>query len=130
MIEEKSHELDRKLENLRAFIEDNKDVDAFLEQSRGFTDSLVQRAEDSEKKAWKVGYAAGALAFLAVAAVLGLTPLKTVVPPKVLMVDKETATVSELQTLEEVRVSVEEASTRKAVNDFMLARENYTFDTA
>jgi type IV secretion system protein VirB8 len=123
-------QLDRKLEDLRAFIEDNKDVEAFLEQSRGFTDSEVQHAQSSEKKAWKVAYAAGGLAFLAVAAVLGLTPLKTVVPPKVLMVDKATATVTELQTLEEVRVSIEEASTRKALNDFLLARENYTFDTA
>jgi type IV secretion system protein VirB8 len=123
-------QLDRKLEDLRAFIEDNKDVDAFLEQSRGFTDSEVQNAKDREKKAWQVTYAFGGLAFLAVAAVLGLTPLKTVVPPKVLMVDKETATVTELQTLEEVRVTMEEAATRKALNDFLLARENYTFDTA
>jgi type IV secretion system protein VirB8 len=123
-------QLDRKLEELRAFIEDNKDVDAVLEQSRGFTDSEVQNAKDSEKKAWKVTYAFGGLAFLAVAAVLGLTPLKTVVPPKVLMVDKATATVTELQTLEEVRVTMEEAATRKALNDFLLARENYTFDTA
>lgn len=122
----------KKVENLRALIEavDPKELEAILEQSQGFADSEVQHAMDSEKKAWRVAGAFGGISVLLAGALIVLMPLKTVVPPKVLMVDKQLATVTELQTLDEVRVSMEEAATRKALNDFILARENYTHETA
>jgi type IV secretion system protein VirB8 len=121
-----------KVESLRALIEliDPKELETILEQSHGFADSQVMAAHASESKAWKVSAAFGAVSLALAGAIIVMMPLKTVVPPKVLLVDKELATVSEMQTLEEVRVSVQEAATRKAVNDFILARESYTKDTA
>lgn len=121
-----------KVESLRALIEtvDPNDLEAILEQSQGFADSEVQRAKDGETKAWRVAGAFGGIAGLMAIAITSMMPLKTVVPPKVLVVDKQLATVTELQSLDEVKVTMEEAATRKALNDFILAREGYTYDTA
>jgi type IV secretion system protein VirB8 len=72
----------------------------------------------------------GAVCLSLAGAIIVMMPLKTIMPGKVLLVDKELATVSEMQTIEEVRVDMQDAATRKAVNDFILARESYTKDTA
>jgi type IV secretion system protein VirB8 len=118
--------LDDKLETLRTFIEDNKDLEEFLAQSRGFADSQVQQAQRSERQAWRVAYAGGGLAVIAMLTVMGLTPLKTVTPSEVLVLDKSTGATSALQKLEEVIVSEEDVIMRKGINDFMLARASYT----
>lgn len=121
-----------KVETLRALVElvDSKELETVLAQSHGFADSQVLAANASENKAWKVAWAAGGLSLVLAGAIIVMMPLKTILPPKVLLVDKTMATVTELQTLDEVRVSVQEAATRKALNDFILAREGYTKDTA
>jgi type IV secretion system protein VirB8 len=62
-------------------------------------------------------------------ALVGLTPLKTV-QLEVLVLDKSQGTIQPLQSLAEVQVDIDDVFTKKFITDFMLARENFTFDTA
>lgn len=62
-------------------------------------------------------------------ALVALTPLKTVQLEAIVM-DKSQGTIQPLQRLDEVQVTLDDVFTKKFLTDFMLARENYTFDTA
>lgn len=105
------------------------DLQAYFDDAARWEDDRQRRAERSEKRAWRVALGAGVIALMAVGAVMGLTPLKTV-KTEVLVMDKSTGQVQPLQSLEEAQVSLPEVFHRKFINDFMLARENYTYDTA
>lgn len=96
---------------------------------RSWETDRVARAMTSARRAWTVAAFAGLLALLAVLAVCFLTPLKTV-ENNLLVMDKSQGTIEPLQKLDVVIANVDEIFTRKFISDFMLARENYTYDTA
>ncbi|EBW2268509.1 type IV secretion system protein [Salmonella enterica] len=58
----------------------NKETREYLRRSNSFHQSIVEKCERSEKRAWRVTYSSLLIAFLAVGAVCGLTPLKQVIP--------------------------------------------------
>lgn len=62
-------------------------------------------------------------------ALIFLTPLKTVQLEAIVM-DKSQGLIQPLQRLEEVQASLDDVFTKKFITDFMLSRENYTYDTA
>lgn len=105
------------------------DLQAYFEEAARWEDDRQLWAERSEQRAWRVAMGAGLIALTAVGAVIGLTPLKTV-KTEVLLLDKSTGQIQPLQALAEAQVDLPEVFHRKFINDFMLARENYTYDTA
>lgn len=58
----------------------NKETLNYLKSSNTFHASLVERAERSEKRAWRFSYASMVITLMAVGAVCGLTPLKELIP--------------------------------------------------
>lgn len=102
---------------------------SIYEGGRSWETDRVARAITSARRAWTVAAFAGLLALLAVLAVCFLTPLKTV-ENNLLVMDKSQGTIEPLQKLDVVIANVDEIFTRKFISDFMIARENYTYDTA
>lgn len=121
--------LEQHLEALKSFLESNKELEKYLEKSTSWSDSRIELLEKSETKAWRVTYASSGFTFLTLIALICLLPLKTV-KTEILKVDKLTGKVEPLETLKESQITMDEAVTKKFIYDFMLARENYTFDTA
>src|SRR5690606_41218362 len=68
----------------------SEDVAAWLEQSRGLERDHLGELVTSRKRAWQVAMGAGLIAFAAVAAGAGLTPLQP--PPEASAVRVDTAT--------------------------------------
>lgn len=122
--------LSEKLENLREYIEANKDVDDYLAKAQGFSDARIEAAEKSELKAWRVASAAGGGLGLSLLALVMLFPLKETPPPEVLVMEKTTGMVRPLLRVEEIQISADEIWTRKWTTEFVLARESYTYATA
>ena len=89
----------------------------------------VARALASARRAWVVAGVSAVIATASVLAVCVLTPLKTI-QTNLIVMDKSTGHIEPLVSPAEIRENVDDIFTRKFVSDFMLARENYTFDTA
>lgn len=89
----------------------------------------VARALASARRAWVVAGVSAAIATASVLAICVLTPLKTI-QTNLIVMDKSTGHIEPLVSPAEIRENVDDIFTRKFVSDFMLARENYTFDTA
>ena len=106
----------------------NEKSDLFT-AGRSWETDRVARAMTSARRAWTVAAFAGLLALLSILAVVFLTPLKTV-ENNLLVMDRSQGTIEPLQKLDVVIANVDEIFTRKFISDFMLARENYTYDTA
>lgn len=108
----------------------NTDKDTTLfERGRSWESDRVARAMLSARRAWMVAAFAGLLALISILAVCFLTPLKTV-ENNLLVMDRSQGTIEPLQKPDVVIAQIDEIFTRKFISDFMLARENYTYDTA
>lgn len=107
----------------------NQPDKVLLAEGRSWDTDRVARAMTSARRAWAVAAFAGLLALLAILAVCFLTPLKTV-ENNLLVMDKSQGTIEPLQKVDVVTAKIDEIFTRKFISDFMLARENYTYDTA
>ena len=124
--------LQKRLNELRPFIEAHDDIQVLLENSASWADSEAEAKEKSRVTAWRV--AIGASAFALLSLVVALTAVATVFrpapPPEILRVDKTTGVTERLISLKEFQQTPEEATIRRNIATFMRARENYTFDTA
>ena len=99
------------------------EVAEYLEAARSWDLDRVQQVERGARRAWQVAALACALTVLALAAVAGLTPLKSV-EPFVIRVDNTTGIVDVVPVLAG-RAEVPEAVTRYFVTQYVQLRERY-----
>jgi type IV secretion system protein VirB8 len=99
------------------------EVAEYLEAARGWDLDRTQSAERSARRAWRVAAAALLLTALALVAVAGLTPFKTVAP-FVIRVDNATGVVDVVPALEG-SASEAQAVTRYLVTQYVIVRERY-----
>ncbi|MEY7395827.1 virB8 family protein [Pantoea stewartii] len=126
---EESEEL-ASLAKLKRFLQENEDLDNLVASINSWEQNELKQSRDGERKAWRVAFGLGGLLGLSLIAIATMMPLKKVMPPATVVMDKSQGEVFPLQSLDEVKIPLDSAFARKAINDFMLARENYTYDTA
>ncbi|WP_252407265.1 VirB8/TrbF family protein, partial [Escherichia coli] len=78
----------------------------------------------SQRTAWIVAGVACAIALMEAAALLALTPLKTV-EPYTLLVDRQTGYVQALKPLDAQQVSANAALTQSFLVQYVIARESF-----
>lgn len=104
-------------------------VDQYLNEIKEFETDRVALAKQSANKAWKVATAFGALAFLAVGAVVVMMPLKTI-EPYLLKVDMTTGHTEVVRPLNDAKgVSYGEVLDKYWLNQFVIARNGYEWET-
>lgn len=118
------------LAKLKRFLQENEDLDNLVASINSWEENELKQSRDGERKAWRVAFGLGGLLGLSLIAIATMMPLKKVMPPATVVMDKSQGEVFPLQSLDEVKIPLDSAFARKAINDFMLARENYTYDTA
>lgn len=107
----------------------SEEVAAWLEQSRGLERDHLGELVTSRKRAWQVAMGAGVIAFAAVAAVAGLTPLKQ--PPEmyVVRVDNATGSIEHVSTLGEPMDDYGQRIAKYFLNSYVLNCEGYSWQT-
>lgn len=104
------------------------DLNRYLEESRGLERDYIAEILRSRLVAWRLAIGSGVLAFVAVLALLGLTPLKTNTP-FVLRVDNANGHVDVLTTLRDHESSYGEVVDTYFLNQYVLNREGYDYNT-
>jgi type IV secretion system protein VirB8 len=102
------------------------DRDQYFAAARTWADGQVQTSAREVRIAWRVAAAAVALALLLALALVLLVPLKTV-QPYVLTVDRNTGAVEAATTVQNGRLSQNEAVIQAQLAGYVIARE--TFDS-
>lgn len=103
----------------------SSDLRAYFEEARGWDHDRLASALRSRRLAWTVAACASALAGAAVAAVIVLTPLKTV-EPYVVRVDRTTGAVEVMTALSRAKpVQYDEAVTKSFLATYVRARESW-----
>lgn len=106
----------------------NPAIDGYLTEAQGWELDRTRRVQRSAKIAWSVAITASVIAVLAVAAVVGLTPLKQPVPV-VIRVDSSSGIVDVVPTYQGT-TDVEQVVTRNLLHNYVIARERYFYGTA
>ncbi|MFU0507291.1 VirB8 family type IV secretion system protein [Pseudaminobacter sp. NGMCC 1.201702] len=101
----------------------------YFDKARRFDQDRVASAERSKRLAWFVAIVASALACMSVAAVVALTPLKTV-EPFVIRVDNSTGIVDVVSAMSSVAGSYDEEVTKYFAARYVRAREGYVWSEA
>ena len=99
----------------------------FDRQALDFETSLSYMAKKSTQRAWIVAFFLFFVALASVLAVSFLTPLKTV-EPYVIRVDNVTGMVDILTTLNEEKITSNEALDKHFITQYVKAREGYYYD--
>ena len=99
----------------------------FDRQALDFETSLSYIAKKSTQRAWIVAFFSVIVALASVLAVSFLTPLKTV-EPYVIRVDNVTGMVDILTTLNEEKITSNEALDKHFITQYVKAREGYYYD--
>lgn len=106
----------------------NKTVDRYLKEIQSFENDRVELAKNSARTAWKVAAGAGAIAFAAVVAVAGLTPLKQT-EPYLMRVDDSDGTVKILRPLNDAEpISYGAVLDKYWTRQFIYARNGYDWE--
>jgi len=103
-------------------------LDAYYAESASWNHDRVTSMRSSQRIAWWVAGAACLVAVLEAAALMLLTPLKTV-EPYTLLVDKTTGYVQALKPLDPGKVSPDTALTQSFLVQYVIAREGFDFAT-
>lgn len=101
------------------------DLNQYMEEARSWETDKTQELMRSRTVAWRVAAGAGLVAVMAVFAVLGLTPLKTV-EPYVIRVDNTTGIVDVVQPLTDGKTNYEETVNKYFVQQYVRFREGYS----
>jgi type IV secretion system protein VirB8 len=101
----------------------------YFDKARRFDQDRMVSAERSKRIAWFVAIVASALACVSVAAVVALTPLKTV-EPFVIRVDNSTGIVDVVSAMSSVAGSYDEEVTKYFAARYVRAREGYVWSEA
>jgi type IV secretion system protein VirB8 len=106
----------------------NPAVDAYLNDAQRWETDLVARAEASRRRAYWVAGGFGALAGMALLALVAVQPLKTV-EPFVIRVDNRTG-VTDVVPVYAGNADVSESVTRYLLHTYVVARERYFYAMA
>lgn len=117
---------------VRALIEGHENIQLLLDLAADESDQRALEQDHSRRFAWRAAGAFACVAFgaLAVAAGAVATSMRPAPPPEVLVVDKADGVVQPLISLTDFQTSPEEATIRRYVNTFVLAREGYSYEQA
>lgn len=107
----------------------NDPTETYLQQSNNWEVDQMIAAKKSEKKAWIVAGSAMGIAFMAVGAVLGLTPLKTS-EPYVIRVNETTGVVDVVKSMKDAKTTYEEVVRKADLRKYVRARESYSYSLA
>lgn len=101
----------------------------YFDKARRFDQDRMVSAERSKRIAWFVAIVASVLACMSVAAVVALTPLKTV-EPFVIRVDNSTGIVDVVSAMASAAGSYDEEVTKYFAARYVRAREGYVWSEA
>lgn len=101
----------------------------YFTKARRFDQDRMLSAERSKRVAWFVAAIASALACVSIAAVVALTPLKTV-EPFVIRVDNSTGIVDVVSALSSAAASYDEEVSKYFAARYVRAREGYVWSEA
>ncbi len=107
---------------------DDEALEAYLGAANEWEKDRRAQLALSVRRAWQVAVAAGLCCLVALAALMGITPLKTV-SPYVIRVDN-TSGVVDVVPLSERTTTPADATTRYLLNLFVTARERYVAEIA
>ena len=109
-------------------ISQDKAWKAYLADAKTFDDDRVQRLVRSERRAWRVAIGALVCVVVLCLAIAGLAPLKTVMPPVVVQVDKSSGVVEVLTAVNGLKqVPAGEPEQKYWLPQYVEAREGYTW---
>lgn len=108
--------------------ESREALDAYYKDAASWNRDRVEAMRSSQRTAWIVAGAAGAVALLEAGALVLLTPLKTV-EPYTLMVDRTTGYVQALKPLDQAKVAPDAALTQSYLVQYVIAREGFDMAT-
>jgi type IV secretion system protein VirB8 len=103
-------------------------LDAYYKQAESWSNDRQEELRKSRKMAWTVAGVAAAIALLEAAALVLLTPLKTV-EPYTLLVDRHTGFVQAVSPLDEQRISGDTALTQSFLVQYVVQREGFDIDS-
>lgn len=102
--------------------------DEYFEQASEWDIDQMQRSKQSEKRAWRFGYAAVLIALLSVSANFMLFPLKQV-EYRIIRVDDVTGMVDvQRTTLTDAKTTYQEATDKYWLRLYVRTREHYLYD--
>ncbi|MCH7860422.1 virB8 family protein [Sphingomonas sp. NPDC092331] len=99
-------------------------LDAYYREAGSWAEDGREALRGSRRTAWIVAGVACTIALMEAAALLALTPLKTV-EPYTLLVDKQTGYVQALKPLDAQQVSANAALTQSFLVQYVIARESF-----
>jgi type IV secretion system protein VirB8 len=128
----KADQLVDELAATRALIDAHADIQTMLDLAADEADRRALAGETSRRVAWRVAGSFGVVAVISIVVAGGavLTAMRPAPPPQVLVVDRANGIVQPLISLAEFQVSPEEATIRRNVNTFVVAREGYSYEQA
>ncbi len=100
------------------------DRDEYFTAARTWADGQVQTSAREVRIAWRVAAGAAAIALLLALALVFLVPLKSV-QPYVLTVDRQTGAVEAAMTVQDGRLSQNEAVIQAQLAGYVIARESF-----
>lgn len=100
----------------------------FIQAARAFEQSEIEQIKRSRRTAWRITAAAVAMTVLSVAAVAGLTPLKSV-EPFVIRVDNNTGMTDVVSVLKTRETSYGEVIDKYWLAQYIRYRESYDWQT-
>lgn len=103
-------------------------VERYLQDAQSWELNRAEQAERGARRAWAVAGAAGLIALVCAAAVVGLTPLKQPVPV-IIRVDSRTGIVDVAPTYTGSE-KIEQVVTRHLLNNHIVSRERFFYGTA
>lgn len=106
-----------------------QDAITFIQKAQEFERSQIEAIKSSNKRAWRVVWAQVFISVLAVGAVIGLTPLKTV-EPFVLRVDNNTGATDIVTSVGDIKkIKYDEAIDKFWLGQYIRFREGYDWWT-
>jgi type IV secretion system protein VirB8 len=102
-------------------------LDSYYKQAESWNSDRLAALRKSQRIAWWVAGGAAAIALMEAAALMLLTPLKTV-EPYTLLVDRTTGYVQALKPLEADKVAPDTALTQSFLVQYVIARESFDID--
>ena len=104
---------------------EKQNFEQYLSEAQSWETNRLMHAEKSKKLAWTVAVVASGLAFAAVIAIVGLTPLKQT-ELRIVRVNETTGTVDVLNEIPNARTTYDEAINRYFAGQYIRFREGYS----
>lgn len=106
----------------------NQQAQAFIKAAKEFEVSRIRAIEKSRTMAWRVAGGASFIALVQAAALIAITPLKTV-EPFVIRVDNNTGMTDVVSTMKTVDTTYDEVMNKFWLSQYIKFREGYEWET-